>query len=131
MILGIGLDLCDIGRMERAIESDHFVDRVFTAAEADRLRRAAPPRRGQMAAGLFAAKEAVAKALGTGFDGFGPWDIEITPDASGRPVCALKDGALERARALGGDGMRVWVSITHEQGTAAATAIAEGGPRGD
>ena len=126
MIAGIGLDLCEIERMNKAVERSHFVDRVFTAAEAERIRAASDIRRGEIAAGLFAAKEAVAKALGTGFDGFGTADIEIVPDAAGRPVCSLHEGALERARALcGGDGFSVWVSITHEKDMAAATAIIE------
>ena len=126
MILGIGLDLCDIERVRRAIERPRFVDRVYSPAEAERIRGASEVRRAQIAAGLFAAKEAVAKALGTGFDGFGTADIEIVPDAAGRPVCSLHEGALERARALcGGDGFSVWVSITHEKDMAAATAIIE------
>ena len=146
MILGVGLDLCEIERMGRAIEKEHFVDRVFTPAEAGRIRAAggvrlaggvrpaggvcpaAGVRPAEIAAGLFAAKEAVAKALGTGFAGFGVADIEITPDDLGRPTCALHRGARARADALaGGSGWTVWVSVTHEKGFAAATAILEGG----
>ena len=126
MIQGIGLDLCEIERMRRAIQRPHFVDRVYTAAEAERIRAAGEHRAGEIAAGLFAAKEAVAKALGTGFIGFFTSDIEITPDAAGRPVCALLNGAKARAEALaGGESYAVWVSITHEDGMAAATAILE------
>ena len=128
MILGIGLDLCEIERMGRAIERGHFVDRVFTPAEAGRIRSASDIRRAEIAAGLFAAKEAVAKALGTGFDGFGTADIEIVPDPAGRPTCRLHKGAMERAEALCGEGrFSIWVSITHEKGMAAATAILECG----
>ncbi len=126
MIAGIGLDLCEIGRMKKAIERPHFVDRVFTAAEAERIRAASDIRRGEIAAGLFAAKEAVLKALGTGLVGIGLSDIEITPDAAGCPRCVLSGSALERARTLGGGRFNVWVSITHEAGMAAATAILEG-----
>ena len=126
MILGIGLDLCEIHRIEKAIARAHFLERVFTAAERARILSVSGPRRGEIAAGLFAAKEAVSKALGTGIAGFGPADIEITPDAAGCPRCALHGGALDRARALaGGDSFRLWVSITHEQGMAAATAVME------
>ena len=120
MILGVGLDLCGIERMVRAIENERFLERVYTPAERSRIRDAKGVRRGEIAAGLFAAKEAVAKALGTGFAGFGPEDIEITPDDRGRPVCTLKNGAA----ALAGKG-RVHVSVTHESGMAAATAILE------
>ena len=126
MIAGIGLDLCEIERMKKAIERAHFVDRVFTAAEAERIRAASDIRRGEIAAGLFAAKEAVSKALGTGLAGIGLTDIEITPDAAGCPRCALSGRALDRARALCGGRFTVWVSITHEGGMAAATAILEG-----
>ena len=126
MILGIGTDLCAVERIARAIEKPRFLDRVYAPAEAARIRAAGELRRGEIAAGLFAAKEAVSKALGTGIAGFGPADIEITPDAAGCPRCALHGGALDRARALaGGDGFRLWVSITHEQGMAAATAVME------
>ena len=129
MIAGIGLDLCEIERMQRAIARPRFIGRVFTAAEAARIAAAADLRRAEIAAGLFAAKEAVSKALGTGLAGIGISEIEITPDAAGRPCCALSGKALERARALCGEGFTVWVSITHEAGLAAATAILESGTR--
>ena len=131
MLAGIGLDLCEIERMKRAIERPHFVDRVFTLAEAERIRAASDVRRGEIAAGLFAAKEAVSKALGTGLAGIGLSDIEITPDAAGRPRCALGGKAQDRARALCGERFTVWVSITHEAGMAAATAILESETRNE
>ena len=120
LILGTGIDLCDIQRMSNAIEKNHFLERVFAPSEQERIRAASGPRRGEIAAGLFAAKEAVAKAIGTGFDGFGPADIEILPDALGRPVCALHHKAGTIAA-----GSRVHVSITHEAGMAAAMAVLE------
>lgn len=126
MILGIGIDLCEIARMARAIEKPRFVERVYAPSEQARLSAASDNRRAEIAAGLFAAKEAAAKALGTGIAGFGPADIEISPDESGMPRCALRGGALARAGALaGGKPWRMWVSITHEAGMAAATAILE------
>ena len=128
MILGLGIDLCEIVRMARAIEKPRFLERVYAPSERGRVLAAAPVRRAEIAAGLFAAKEAVAKALGTGIVGFGMADIEITPDTMGRPECALHGGALTRARAMAGEaGFRVLVSITHEGGMAAATAILEVG----
>ena len=129
MIAGIGLDLCEIERIKRAIERPHFVERVFTAAEAARINAASDMRRAEIAAGLFAAKEAVLKALGTGLSGIGTAEIEIIPDAAGCPRCALRGKAIERARALCGERFTVWVSITHESGMAAATAILESGKR--
>ena len=128
MILGLGIDLCEIDRMRRAIEKEHFLRRVFTEGEQARILAASGARRGEIAAGLFAAKEAVSKALGTGVAGFGCGDIEILPDAQGKPECRLAGGAARRAEALCGPGRawRVLVSITHESGMAAATAILEG-----
>lgn len=117
----MGLDLCDIERMRRAIGKEHFLTRVFTPGERERIRAASGPRPGEIAAGLFAAKEAVSKALGTGFAGFGPIDIEVLPDERGRPVCTLHRGAA--AAASGGV---VFVTITHEGSMAAAAAIWEG-----
>ncbi|MBQ6373113.1 MAG: holo-ACP synthase [Clostridia bacterium] len=126
MIHGNGIDLCEIRRIEAAIQNPHFLERVYTQRERERIDGAAGVRQGEIAAGLFAAKEAVAKALGTGFDGFGPQDIEITPGASGQPVCTLRDGAGARAAALAGARYRLFVSVTHEAGLAAAMAILEG-----
>lgn len=125
MIVGVGMDLCDIERMGRAIERPRFLDRVFTEAEAARVRAAAQGRRAEIAAGLFAAKEAASKALGTGFTGFGPVDIEVTPDGAGRPVCTLHRGAQRRAEALCGGAPSMWVSVTHDKGMAAAMAVLE------
>ena len=124
MILGLGNDLCAIERIGRAIEKRHFMERVYTPAELARLDAATDLRRPEIAAGLFAAKEAVAKALGTGFAGLGPWDIEIAADAAGRPLCRLSGGALERLEALGGK--RMLISITHAGGFASAVAVLEG-----
>ena len=126
MILGIGLDLCDIGKIERAIERPRFLERVYTPAERARIEAAPGARRAEIAAGMFAAKEAVAKALGTGFVGFFADAIEILPDAAGRPLCRLDGGARERALSLcGGNPYAVWVSVTHDAGFAAANAILE------
>lgn len=123
MIVGLGMDLCEIGRIARAIEKPRFLERVFTPSERARIADAGERRRAEIAAGLFAAKEAVAKALGTGFSGFFADAIEITPDGLGKPVCALHGGAAARLEALGGE--TPWVTITHENGFAAATAIIE------
>ena len=121
MIIGLGIDLIDVGRIEGAIRRHpRFLDRVYTEAE-----RAAIARKGaQTAAGYFAAKEAVSKALGTGFSGFSMADISIEPDELGRPVSRLSGGALERLEALGGK--RMLISITHAGGFASAVAVLEG-----
>lgn len=125
MIIGIGLDICEIKRIAGAIEGERFLARIYTNAERTRIENASDLRRGEIAAGLFAAKEAVAKALGTGFIGFGFGDIEIIPNVARQPECHLHGGAAVRFEQIGGT--RLFISITHEAGMAAATAIIEGG----
>lgn len=119
-ILGVGLDLCDIRRIRRAMENPRFAQRAFTQGERERIAQ----RGEQTAAGLFAAKEAVAKALGTGFDGFFLDKVEVYWDVRGCPHCRLDGGALERFAAMGG--RAVHLSITHQEDMAAAVAVVEG-----
>ena len=125
MILGIGMDLCRIERIEKAVSNPRFLERVFTPREQARILEATEKRRGEIAAGLFALKEAVAKALGTGFSDFGFSDIEAVPDKLGKPVCTLSGNALKHFSDMGAK--HIFVTITHESGMAAATAVIEGG----
>ena len=118
-VIGVGLDLCQVDRIARAMENPRFLARAFTQGERARIAE----KGAQTAAGLFAAKEAVAKALGSGFDGFFLDKIEIWWDDLGCPQCRLHGGAGERLRRLGGG--RVLLSITHENGLAAAVAVVE------
>ena len=121
MILGLGIDLIAIARIEHAIERHpRFLTRLYTPAE----QAAIAARGAQTAAGYFAAKEAVAKALGTGFRGFSPADISIEPDELGRPQASLTGGALRRMHDMGGKSLLV--SITHADGFASAVAVLEG-----
>jgi len=120
MILGIGTDVCQIERIAKALENPRFAGRIFTPAEAVRLEGLCPERVCERAAGMFAAKEAVAKALGTGFTGFGFRDIEILADERGRPFAALHNGALTLA-----DGARIHISVSHDGGLASAFVILE------
>lgn len=120
MIVGIGLDLCGIDRIERALKNPRFLQRLYTPRERARVEA----RGAQTAAGIFAAKEAVAKALGSGFSGFGMDAVEIAVDEMGKPACFLSGGAARRLEQLGGE--CVLVTITHEAGLAAAVAVIEG-----
>lgn len=122
-IIGIGTDLCAVSRMERATQKEHFCARVFSEDE-----RAYMQARGQAgpqsAAAMFAAKEAVAKALGTGFaKGVMPWHIEVTHDAQGAPGIILHGDARKRLEEIGG--ARVLLSLTHEGDMALAFAVIE------
>jgi len=120
MILGIGTDLCRTERIARAIENPRFTARIYTPAENARLAPLGPERRAERAAGIFAAKEAVSKALGTGFSGFGFADIEILADENGRPFVRL----YGKAAALAGN-CAVHISISHDGGLAQAFAVIE------
>lgn len=123
-IIGIGTDLCAVSRMEKAIQKEHFYTRVFFEGERAYL-DAKGKARAQSAAAMFAAKEAVAKALGTGFArGVEPWVIEVTHGESGAPGVVLHGEALARLEEIGGG--RVLLSLTHEGDMAMAFAVIEG-----
>lgn len=123
-IVGLGIDLTEVSRIsEMVIEhGDHFVERCFTAREADVGRGGR--RWAEHLAARFAAKEAVLKALGTGLTGGISWtDIEIVVEATGRPTVVLRGAAAARAATLG---VSSWhVSLTHTQTHAAAVVVAE------
>jgi holo-[acyl-carrier protein] synthase len=122
-IYGIGLDMVEIDRMRR-IYSRHgfrFVQRFCLPGEAETR---ADPALAQHLAGLFAAKEAVLKSLGTGWaSGLGFSQVEVVKGEHGAPSVRLHGRAAERARALGIT--RIHLSITHDGAYAAAVALAE------
>lgn len=122
MILGIGVDLCDIGRMAKSVENERFLTRFFTDGEKTYIegRGAAA---GQSLAGIFAAKEAVLKALGTGLSGIRLTDIELTHDVRGAPRLRLWGAAKDRAAQMGV--CRSHVSISHDGGMAVAMVVLE------
>ncbi|WP_428559715.1 MAG: holo-[acyl-carrier-protein] synthase [Solidesulfovibrio sp. DCME] len=122
MIVGLGLDVVELPRIASALDrfGDRFVARLLTPAE----RATLPPRPLARLAGLFAAKEAAVKALGTGFaQGITFHHLEILPDALGRPTLAFHGPALDRVQALGATSWHV--SISHERATAAAVVVLE------
>ena len=127
MIIGIGSDLSDIRRIARALErhGDRFLERVFTPTERARAARR-PERAADTLAKRFAAKEACAKALGTGMRKGVFWrDMGVVNASSGRPTMALTGGALERLRALTPPGWApdIHVSLSDEYPLAQATVI--------
>jgi holo-[acyl-carrier protein] synthase len=113
MILGIGSDITDVRRIAKVIErhGDRFIDRVFTAAE----RGKAEKRRNRVEtyAKRFAAKEACAKALGTGLRA-GVWwrDIGVVNLPSGRPTLELTGGAKRRLEAITPAGYEARIDLT-------------------
>ena len=120
MIRGLGCDLCAISRMEKIIADGRFLHRYFT--EGERAYIAARARGAQTAAGIFAAKEALVKALGTGFaQGIMPEQIEVTHADSGQPGARLTGAAQARLEQMGGG--RILLSLSHEGDTAIAFAL--------
>jgi holo-[acyl-carrier protein] synthase len=126
MILGIGSDITDVRRIAKVLErhGDRFIDRIFTATERERAER----RRNRIEtyAKRFAAKEACAKALGTGFRS-GVWwrDMGVVNLASGRPTMILTGGAKRRLEAItpAGCEARIDLTITDEGPMAHAFVI--------
>ena len=113
MILGIGSDLIDIRRVERTLERhpQRFAERVFTAIE----RAKSDGRRNRAAsyAKRFAAKEACAKALGTGIAAGVFWrDMGVVNLPGGKPTMALTGGALQRLEAMTPGGFRAEIHLT-------------------
>ena len=131
MIIGIGSDLCDIRRIARTLErhGDRFTHRVFTDGERARCDRRAARAEGY--ARRFAAKEACAKALGTGLSAGVFWrDMEVVNLPSGQPTLQLAGGAAERLAELLPDGhaARLHVSLTDDPPMAQAFVVIEALP---
>ena len=127
LILGLGSDLIDIRRIERTIArfGDRFLDRIFTETERRRCDRR-PLFRGASYARRYAAKEAAAKALGTGFRRGVFWrDLGVVNLAGGQPSMQLTGGALKRLEAITPPGMtaRLSLTITDEPPLAQAVVI--------
>ena len=126
MIIGLGSDICDVRRIKAVLDrhGDRFLDRIFTATERAKAERRA--NRVETYAKRFAAKEACAKALGTGFRRGVFWrDLGVVNLGSGRPTMRLTGGALSRLEAITPAGCepRIDVSLTDEGPTAQAIVI--------
>ena len=114
MILGLGNDLIDIRRVERTIErfGDRFLDRIFTPVEKARSERRQRTRI-ESYAKRFAAKEACAKALGTGLNHGVFWrDMGVVNLPGGKPTMALTGGALKRLEKITPAGYRAQIDLT-------------------
>lgn len=123
MIRGIGADLCQISRMAGLLGDAAFLKRYFHADEQAYILSRGVYAAASMA-GVFAAKEAFAKAAGSGFFGIAPQDIIIRHTAEGAPyyeAVGTAAAALARVRAAGAH-----LSISHEGGLALAFAVLEG-----
>ena len=123
MIVGHGVDVQDVARIRNLLEIAEEDFLVSTFTEAERAIDLGDQERAEFFAGRLAAKEAVAKALGTGFAGdVAPLQIEIRRKDGGQPEAHLSRAALDAAKALG---VTRWlVSISHTETVAYASAIA-------
>ena len=119
MCKGLGLDLCGIARMEALLRDERFLSRYFTPAEAAYVRSKGAGAV-QTLAGLYAAKEAVLKALGVGI-ALPLREVEICHAPGGQPQVCLTGRAAEHLAAMGGG--HFLLTITHEENTAAAAAL--------
>lgn len=119
-LVATGIDLVEVDRIATTLErfGERFIERVFTPGEI-----AIVGRNPIRLAGRFAAKEACAKALGTGIDGPRWREIECLRDASGKPTLLLHGQAANRARAMGWHAIDVSISTTRRQGIALVVAL--------
>lgn len=121
MRLATGVDLIEIARVEEVVarHGKHYLERIYTPAELEQSGK-----RTESLAGRFAAKEAVAKALGSGIGDVAWKEIEILGDEQNVPTLVLHGRAEEKAKELG---LTTWsVSISHNQSYAVALAVAVG-----
>ncbi len=127
MIIGIGVDLCDARRINQSVDrfGDRFLNRIYTPDEQAHATKAA--RTDLSLAKRFAAKEAVAKAFGTGVRGFFYVDIEVVTGPLGQPRVLLHGGAADTLRGLLPDGAEahIHLSLSDEDPYATAYALIE------
>jgi holo-[acyl-carrier protein] synthase len=121
MIIGIGTDIIEINRIEKVImRTSSFIQKSFTSNEIEYFKLKGL--KGNVIAGNFAAKEAISKALGTGFRGFGLQDIEVLRDELGKPVVNLSHKIYDL---LDIKEFNIHVSISHSKENAIAYAVME------
>jgi len=121
MKLATGVDLIEIARIEEVIarHGKHYLERIYTPAELEQCGK-----RAESLAGRFAAKEAVAKALGCGIGDVSWQEIEVLGDEQNAPVLTLHGAAKQKAEELG---LGTWsVSISHSQSHSVAFVVAIG-----
>ncbi|HEV8374769.1 MAG TPA: holo-ACP synthase [Candidatus Polarisedimenticolia bacterium] len=126
MILGIGMDLCEVDRIQRLLEKDRerFIRRVFRKEEAAYCEARRRP--ALHFAARFAAKEAFLKSLGQGWR-LGWTQVGVVRGPSGKPDLSLSGKASQAVRSRGV--LRIHLTLTHTAGTAAAVVVLEGAPR--
>jgi len=123
MIIGIGVDIIELDRVKKAISSEAFIKRVYSAGEIEYC-KARGKSSVQSFAGRFAAKEAILKAFGTGLRGGELVDIDVYNDELGCPRVRLHGWFGELAEKKGVK--NIWISISHSKNSAVAQCVLEG-----
>ncbi|MBN1646573.1 MAG: holo-ACP synthase [Spirochaetales bacterium] len=123
MILGLGIDIVDAGRIKKWQESAGLLERYFSDREIDIAKKKGKDYMLSLAA-RFAAKEAFGKALGTGLADIRLRDIAVENNERGKPVLVLTDTAQKAFNDFGGGHLHI--SLTHEKNNAVAVVIIEG-----
>ena len=120
MIVGIGNDIIEIERIEKAISKEGFKNKVYTQKELENIEKRGD--RVETYAGIFSAKEAISKAIGTGIREFSLTDLEILNDDLGKPYVAVSE-RLDKIIKSKKENYQIEISISHSKKYATAVAI--------
>ena len=120
MIVGIGNDIIEIERIEKAISKEGFKNKVYTQRELENIEKRGD--RVETYAGIFSAKEAISKAIGTGVREFSLTDLEILNDDLGKPYVVVSE-KLDKILKTKKEDYQIEISISHSKEYATAMAI--------
>ena len=120
MIVGIGNDIIEIERIEKAISKESFKNKVYTQRELENIEKRGD--RVETYAGIFSAKEAISKAIGTGVREFSLTDLEILNDDLGKPYVVVSE-KLDKILKNKKESYQIEISISHSRKYATAMAI--------
>ena len=120
MIVGIGNDIIEIERVEKAISKEGFIAKVYTQREIENIVKRG--NRAETYAGIFSAKEAISKAIGTGVREFALTDLEILNDDLGKPYVIVSD-KLNKIIQSKKENYQIEIAISHSKKYATAIAI--------
>ena len=120
MIVGIGNDIIEIERIEKAISKEGFKNKIYTQRELENIKKRG--NRAETYAGVFSAKEAISKAIGTGVREFSLTDLEILNDDLGKPYVAVSE-KLDKIIKNKKEDYQIEISISHSKKYAIAMAI--------
>ena len=120
MIVGIGNDIIEIERIEKAISKEGFKNKIYTQRELKNIEKRG--NRTETYAGIFSAKEAISKAIGTGVREFSLTDLEILNDDLGKPYVVVSE-KLDKILKTKKENYQIEISISHSKKYATAMAI--------